>query len=105
MSVRLVTSTATILNTFESMLKISLMDSGNHVATLRLEGRVAGPWVTEVQKACEKLLSEGRALKLDLAEVSFVDQTGLSLLSSFRSRGISLAECSPFVAEQLKTIE
>ena len=85
------------------MLKISLVESGNHLVTLRLEGRVAGPWVTEVQKACEKLLSEGRSLKLDLAEVSFVDQSGIALLSSFRSRGISLADCSPFVEEQLKT--
>ena len=87
------------------MLKISLVDSSNHVVTLRLEGRIAGPWVTEVQKVCEKLLGDGRSVKLDLAEVSFVDQDGLAILSSFRSRGISMAECSPFVAEQLKTIE
>ena len=85
------------------MLKISLVDSGNHLVTLRLEGRVAGPWVTEVQKACEKLLSEGRSLELDLAEVSFVDDSGITLLTGLSSRGISLVECSPFVEEQLKT--
>ena len=84
------------------MLKISFLDSGNHVITLRLEGRVAGPWVTEVQEVCEKLLGEGRSLKLDLAEVSFVDQSGVALLSNFRSQGVFLADCSPFVEEQLK---
>ena len=85
------------------MLKISLVNSGNHPITLRLEGRVAGPWVAELQKASEKLQSESRALKLELSEVVFADQSGVALLSSFRSRGISLADCSPFVEEQLKT--
>ena len=85
------------------MLKISLLNTNHHAVTLRLEGRVAGPWVGEVRTACEKILSEGRALKLDLADVLYVDPDGVALLAGLRSRGISLADCSPFVAEQLKS--
>ena len=84
------------------MLRISLVDSGNHGVVLRLEGRIAGPWVAEVRTACEALLAAGRSLKLDMAEVSFIDPEGVALLSSVTSQGVSLSECSPFVAEQLK---
>ena len=85
------------------MLKISQVEPVNHAVTLRLEGRVVGPWVTELQKSCEEALTEGRSLKLHLADVEFMDAQGISLLSSLRSRGVSLLECPPFAAEQLKT--
>ncbi len=84
------------------MLRITPVESGNGHVSLRLEGRIAGPWVAELWKACEKLLSEGRALKLDLADVTFVDQNGTALLKTFRGRGVRLDEVQPFVVEQLK---
>lgn len=87
------------------MLRISPIQSGNHHAILRLEGTVAGPWVAELKEVCEKVVSEGRALELDLAEVTFLDQPAAALLLNFRSQGIPLVGCSPFVAEQLKTSE
>jgi len=79
------------------------MASGNHHAILRLEGRVAGPWVAELRTACERVLGEGRALELNLAEVSFLEPAGVALLANVRKRGVRLLACSPFVAEQLKT--
>jgi anti-anti-sigma factor len=85
------------------MLRITANESGKDHMVLRLEGRVAGPWVTELWKACEKVIGEGRALVLNLAEVSFLDSSGVALLTQVRSRGVELAECSPFVAEQLRT--
>lgn len=84
------------------MLRITPTDSGNHHVLLRLEGRVAGPWVTELWKACEKVLGDGHALELNLAEVSFLDPAGVTLLTKIRARGVELVHCSPFVAEQLK---
>ena len=84
------------------MLKISQSEPVNHAVTLRFEGSVAGPWVAEARKACEKVLTEGKALKLDLAEVEFLDLTGVALLSSFRARGVVFVDCSPFVEAQLK---
>ena len=84
------------------MLKISQAGTPNETITLKLEGRIAGPWVAEVRKACEGFLNEGRALQLDLADVSFVDATGTAAITSLKSRGVGLENCSPFVAEQLK---
>ena len=84
------------------MLRISLIDSRSNQITLRLEGRVAGPWVSELWKACEKVLGDGQALELNLADVSFLDLAGATLLAQIRARGVELSGCSPFVAEQLK---
>jgi anti-anti-sigma factor len=85
------------------MLRITSTENGNRHITLRLEGRVAGPWVTELWRACEKALGNRQAVVLNLAEVSFLDSAGVALLTKVRSRGVELAECSPFVREQLKS--
>jgi len=84
------------------MLKITPAEPVNHAVILRLEGRVVGPWVAELQTSCDEVLTEGRLLKLDLADVEFMDAQGVALLSSLRSRGVALLECPPFATEQLK---
>ena len=85
------------------MLKISPAGTVNHSVTLKLEGRVVGPWVGELRQVCETLLTERRGLKLDLTNVSFADADGVAALSSLKSRGVTFANCSPFVEEQLKS--
>jgi ABC-type transporter Mla MlaB component len=84
------------------MLKISQVGTANHSVKLKLEGRVIGPWVDELRQICEPLLSEGRALNLDLADVSYVDADGVAALTGLKSRGVTVTNCSPFVEEQLK---
>lgn len=85
------------------MLKISQTGKANHSVTLKLEGRVVGPWVGELRQVCELIKSEHRKLKLDLAEVSFADADGVVTLANLKSRGVTFANCSPFVEEQLKS--
>jgi ABC-type transporter Mla MlaB component len=85
------------------MLKISQAGKANQCVTLKLEGRVVGPWVEELRQVCETLLSEGRKLKLDLTDVAFADADGVVVLTDFRSRGVALRNCSPFVDEQLRS--
>lgn len=85
------------------MLKISEAKPGGQSITLRLEGSVVGPWVGELEKICEPLVGDGRKLSLDLAEVSFLDESGISLLASLRSRDAKLLNATPFVEEQLKS--
>jgi ABC-type transporter Mla MlaB component len=85
------------------MLKISQAGKANPSVTLKLEGRVVGPWVGELRQVCETLLTEGRALKLDLADVTFADSDGVAVLTDFKARGVTLKNCSPFVDEQLRS--
>ena len=85
------------------MLRISQSGSSSSDITLRLEGRVVGPWVEEVRRYCEKLLAEGRSLTLDVADVSFVDRDGVVLLHELQGRQVSLTRCSSFLLEQLRS--
>jgi len=83
------------------MLRISPIESGNHHAVLRLEGSVAGPWVAALREVCQQLVTEGRPVELNMAEVTFVDQKAAALLLGLQSQGIQLVACSPFVEQQL----
>lgn len=84
------------------MLRISEVETSNHELMLKLEGRIAGPWIDEVRKICERFLSEGRGIRLKMTDVSFVDRAGVTLLLNLARRGVALEECSPFIAEELK---
>ena len=84
------------------MLKIERIETAGQTPTLRVEGRVIGPWVEELRRSCEPVLATGARLTLDLGDVSFVDADGVALIRSLRQRQVALSNCSPFVAEQLK---
>ena len=83
------------------MLKIVVSEPQADRAVLRLEGQIIGPWVDELQRACERLLAAS-PVTLDLSDVSFVERRGVTLLRSLGARGVPLLHCSPFVTEQLK---
>lgn len=82
------------------MLKITCESSqGNQL--LRVEGRLAGPWVGTLQSECELVLARGDRLTLELSGVSFADPNGLRLLQSLLYRSVALLGRTPFVATQL----
>jgi hypothetical protein len=83
------------------MLIISKIEASAGVVVLRLEGRIAGPWVAEFRNCVKGHISEGRVVKLDLEGVSFSDANGIRLLSELRSSGASLLGCSAFIEAQL----
>lgn len=84
------------------MLRISQPESKNHTVTLRLEGRVIGPWVDALRTECERALDRGAAVRLHLDQVTFVDRAGVALLQRLRGRGVVLRGCSPFLKEELQ---
>ncbi len=84
------------------MLRIELLDQKDGTTTLELAGRVVGPWVDELSRSCERILSVGGMLSVDLRAVSFVDRDGVEFLQRLRGHAVALVNCSPFVAEQLK---
>jgi ABC-type transporter Mla MlaB component len=83
------------------MLRITDIKDHESVSTLRLEGKLRGPWVTEFARSCEELLCSTDRLRLDLSAVTFVDGPGVALLSDLLGRGVTLSACSGLVAELL----
>ena len=86
------------------MLRISETNVNEGSVTLTLEGRMTGPWVREVRDFCQQFLGNGRSLRLDLAELSFVDREGISLFRNLVTRGVVLTNYSPFIEERLKEV-
>jgi anti-anti-sigma regulatory factor len=87
------------------MLRISLPVEGVRGVTLRLEGRVVGPWVAELREACEKVLEERPGLILDLSGVMFASRAGLTLLLELKAQGVVLSGSSPFLSQELKAAD
>ena len=73
------------------MLKITIHNSTN-VATLNLEGRLAGPWVSELERSWRTVKEDARdkPVVVDLCEVTFVDAEGTKLLSWMYEQGARL---------------
>jgi ABC-type transporter Mla MlaB component len=85
------------------MLRITVVESSKIAVTLRVEGRITGPWVEELRTACNlHTFPEDVQLSLELADISFADTAGISLLLELRNRGVGLVRPTPFLAERLK---
>jgi anti-anti-sigma regulatory factor len=63
------------------MLRITVQD-GEKAQTIKLEGKIVGPWVEEFRRTCHSLvpLLGSKELHLDLRDVAFVDGRGRELL-------------------------
>jgi ABC-type transporter Mla MlaB component len=84
------------------MLRISVVESSRIAVTLRVEGRITGPWVEELRTACNvHTCPDDGQVSLELADISFADAAGIALLRELRNRGVGLIRTSPFLAEQL----
>ena len=89
------------------MLRITVIDFGDDsLKKLKLEGRIAGTAVIELQRLCDELLTRDQLsrLSLDFADVSFVDGPGINLLRTLGRRDVAVTNCSPFLAELLKGV-
>jgi ABC-type transporter Mla MlaB component len=69
---------------------------------LRLEGKLTGPWVEELGRACEAQAGRPAGVSLDLSAVTFVDPSGVNLLRELTALGVSVRAASRFVAELLR---
>jgi ABC-type transporter Mla MlaB component len=84
------------------VLRITHINDHDSGSTLRLEGKLRGPWVTEFARSCEELSCSPERLRLDLSAVTFVDGPAVALLSDLLGRGVTLSACSGLVAELLQ---
>ena len=82
------------------MLRITVVESNARAVTLRVEGRIAGPWVEELRTTCNVHSGpDPIQLHLELEDVSFVDAAGIACLKELRDQGIGLYHVSPFLRE------
>jgi hypothetical protein len=70
---------------------------------LRLEGKLGGPWVDELQNCWNDVATKKHesAIKIDMRGVSYVDHSGRNLLLRMEREGATLTECSDFIRQLL----
>ena len=82
------------------MLRITVVESNEQAVTLRVEGRIAGPWVEELRTTCNVHASPiPIRLQLELMDVSYADAAGVACLKQLREQGVGLCHVSPFLRE------
>ena len=85
------------------MLRIARVDDGEGRThpLLKLEGKILGPWVIELGRACQVLRDSTGAFCLDLTDVTLIDSAGLGLIHDLVRQGATLSGCSGFIEELL----
>jgi hypothetical protein len=74
------------------------MDDEANVATLKVEGRVAGPWATELGRTWQELCAPAgrKPLRLDIRGLTFADQEGSQILREIvRTTGAEIIADTP----------
>ena len=90
------------------MLRITIHDAPPTL-TFRLEGRLAGPWVGELEECWRGALASRREpiLRVDLTEVTSIDAAGQACLAALHRQGAEFlaADClmKAVVAEITRT--
>jgi hypothetical protein len=80
------------------MLRISVHDEPDAV-TFKLEGRLAGCWVRELQDCYERTMAAGlkSAVRFDLKQVTSLDAEGKAFLSARKAEGAELIVAGCFM--------
>jgi ABC-type transporter Mla MlaB component len=70
------------------MLRITVRDSRESL-TVQLEGRLAGPWVRELEDCWQTTRASQRkaVLRVDLTGVTFIDAAGKKFLAAMHTEG------------------
>ncbi|HLN32043.1 MAG TPA: STAS domain-containing protein [Gemmataceae bacterium] len=83
------------------MLKITEMSRKDSAVTFKLEGKLLAPWLDELRNVCMQVPDRSEQIRLDLAAVTFMDTAGAKLMRELIRQGITITQCSAFVAELL----
>ncbi len=88
------------------MLRITLLREPGP-PMLKLEGKLSGPWVPELERSWNECLNEGlaRPVQVDLSEVTFISTEGETLLKTMFQQGADLQSHSlmtQFILSQIK---
>jgi ABC-type transporter Mla MlaB component len=91
------------------MLRITT-DMTERAATLTLEGRLAGIWVSELERCWQTVRTtrQGQSICIDLRELIFVDAAGKQLLAEMYRNGADLVAAGCWmkgVVEDIATSE
>lgn len=66
------------------MLRISTMTDDGQTIRLKVEGRVVGDWVPELDQVCGSCLSQKKQIILHFSDVAYIDRRGIEALKALK---------------------
>jgi anti-anti-sigma regulatory factor len=87
------------------VLRITRTNPGDQPATLKLEGRLSGPWVAELSRVVDLSANGAGRVVLDLADLTFADEGGLRLLRTLEESRAELHGACSFMCTLLRGID
>jgi anti-anti-sigma regulatory factor len=87
------------------MLRLTA-DQSKEFIKLKLEGKLTGVWIKEVEDAWQRTRREGQShVVVDLCDVTFIDVHGKQLLKRMRRAGVEFRCCGPDISATVEEIE
>lgn len=83
------------------MLRITRITT-NEATTLRLEGKLVGAWIRELEALGDRAHADDDRLAIDLSGLTYADAEGVRALRAMIGRGHAVYGGSQFVAELLR---
>ena len=84
------------------MLRITVVSETSQEVILRIEGRVTQTDLGLVREEITRCSQEAKRVVIDLANVRFIDDAGIELLTDYTRRGMVLSGGSPFLRSLLE---
>lgn len=72
------------------MLRITQVSEDSDQVCLKVEGRVIGDWVSELDRTCGSCLSQSRLITLDMSDVTYIDRQGVETLKRILGENVRL---------------
>lgn len=84
------------------MLRITKVENNGAPVTLKLEGKVSDQWVALLEGECRMLLRHRKDVRLDFADVSYMDAQGVEVMKSLPRHQVRIINAPTFIQELLR---
>lgn len=84
------------------MLKITKVQESQRKVLLKLEGKITAQWAALLDGECRSFLQRRKTIRLDCADVDFIDARGVEVLKSLPRTHVTLISAPGFVTELLQ---
>ncbi len=76
------------------MLRITQVREDGDTIHLKVEGRVIGNSVSELDHTCKDCLSRNRRIILDMSDVTYIDRQGVDALKRILGNNVQLTDAT-----------
>jgi ABC-type transporter Mla MlaB component len=87
---------------YQTVLKITASRENEKSLTVRLCGQLTREYLVEVERTLAGESTEAQTVRLDLANVTFVDREAMVFLCAAKARNIAIENCPSYVVRWIQ---